>query len=174
MNLTIFCSGKTNLKKDYIEEIENLIKNIDINKISIVYGGGNVGLMGVVRDSFNSIGGKIITSNLNKFVVEGIFDDYIFDNINERQQKLIELGDVYLILPGGFGTMFEMLEVITKNQIGESKKPILIFNFNNIYDYLLKEIRVLQEENFIQHELNYYNIYVFNNSDELIHKINNI
>ena len=174
MNLTIFCSGKNNLKKDYIEEIEKLIKNIDINKISIVYGGGNVGLMGVVRDSFISIGGKIITSNINKFVVEGIFDDYIFDNINERQQKLIELGDAYLILPGGFGTMFEMLEVIIKNQIGESKKPILIFNFNNIYDYLLKEIKVLQEENFIQHELNYYNIYVFNNSDELIHKINNL
>ena len=174
MNLTIFCSGKNNLKKDYIEEIEKLIKNIDINKISIVYGGGNVGLMGIVRDSFISIGGKIITSNINKFVVEGIFDDYIFDNINERQQKLIELGDAYLILPGGFGTMFEMLEVITKNQIGESTKPILIFNFNNIYDYLLKEIKVLQEEKFIQHELNYYNIYVFNNSDELIYKINNL
>ena len=57
--------------------------------------------------------------NIKKFTVDGYPDDYIFDNITERQSKLIELGDIFLALPGGFGTIYELLEVITKNQIEE-------------------------------------------------------
>ena len=174
MNLTVFCSGKTNLKQEYIEEVEKLIKNIDINKITIAYGGGDVGLMGTVRNSFLSIGGNIITSNVYRFVVEGIRDDYLFESIDDRQKKLIELGDAYLALPGGFGTMFELLEVITKNQIGEQNKPIFIFNFHNIYDKLLEEIERLQEEGFIKHELEYYKIYVYTEGEELARKINSL
>ena len=174
MNLTVFCSGKTNLKQEYIEEVEKLIKNIDINKVTIAYGGGDVGLMGTVRNSFLSIGGKVITSNIYRFVVEGIEDDYLFESIDDRQKKLIELGDAYLALPGGFGTMFELLEVITKNQIGEQSKPIFIFNFHNIYDKLLEEIERLQEEGFIKHELEFYKIYVYTDGEELARKINSL
>jgi hypothetical protein len=172
--VTFFCSGKTDLKEEYILEIESLIKKININTINIAYGGGRVGLMGVVRDSYVSIGGTVISSNLEKFKNNDIVDDYLYDNIDQRQKKLVELGDAYVILPGGFGTLFELFEVITKNQIGEASKPVLIYNFNNSYDYLILAIEKLMEEKFIKHNFANYKIEIFTNSDELSNRINKL
>lgn len=172
--ITFFCSGKTNLKEEYNENIANLIKKIDIDKISIAYGGGRVGLMGVVRDTFISIKGTIISSNMRIFKEEDIEDDYLFDNIDQRQKKLVELGDAYVILPGGFGTLFELFEVITKNQIGEASKSILIYNYNNVYDNLVLLIEKLIEEKFIKHDIANYKIEIYTNYVELADRINNI
>ena len=140
INLTVFCSSKDNLDDNLHLEIQKFINLLDVNKFNIVYGGGTCGLMGTVRKtfiesgaSFNKAVGKIISSNVTKFVEPDIEDDYVFDNINERQRKLIDLGDAYLILPGGYGTCSEMLEVMTKNDIGESSKPIFIFNCLDMY-----------------------------------------
>lgn len=171
--LTIFCSGKIGVKQEYLEEIQTLINSFDTKKITIAYGGGNVGLMGVVNDTYKAKGGKLITSNIKKFMVDGYPDDYIFDNITERQSKLIELGDVFLALPGGFGTIYELLEVITKNQIEEISKPVYIYNYKGIYDNLIKLIIDLQKEGFIKHELEWYKIRVFTDPKELVDALNN-
>jgi uncharacterized protein (TIGR00730 family) len=164
INLTVFCSGKHDLKQDYIDEIDTLIKSIDSSVVTIVYGGGTVGLMGVVRNAFS---GKIITSNMNIFKDDKYEDDYLFDNITERQKKLVDLGDAYLILPGGFGTLYELLEVITKNQIGEASKPIFVYNYKGIYDNLLLQITKLQEEGFIKHSLEHYKLFIHTDKTEL-------
>jgi len=171
--LTIFCSGKIGIKQDYIDSIKDLIYKIDENRIRIAYGGGDVGLMGVVRNSFLEKNGKLITSNINRFVIEGMDDDYLYDNITERQAKLIEFGDLFLVLPGGFGTLYELLEVITKNQIGEMSKTIIIYNYKGIYTNILKQIEVLQQEGFIKHELEWYKIKIFENADEISNFVNN-
>jgi uncharacterized protein (TIGR00730 family) len=170
--LTIFCSGKIGVKQEYLEEIHTLVNSFDTEKITIAYGGGNVGLMGVVSDTYKAKGGKLITSNIKKFTVDGYPDDYIFDNITERQSKLIELGDIFLALPGGFGTIYELLEVITKNQIGEISKPVYIYNYKGIYDNLVKLITDLQKEGFIKHDLEWYKIRVFTDPKELVDAIN--
>ena len=167
LNLTIFCSGKHDLKHEYVEATKNLISQIDIEKYRITYGGGSVGLMGTVRDTFKNRGGTVITSNLKQFV-EGDSDDYVFDNISDRQSKLIELADLMLVLTGGFGTMYECLEAITKNQIREISKKVIIFNFNHIYDHLLAQIAVLQKEGFIKNTLDEYNIVVLTTVDEVV------
>lgn len=167
-NLTIFCSGKDGLKEDYIQITRDLINKIDIHKYKIVYGGSSIGLMGEVRNTFINNGGKIITSNLQRFVEANGTDDYVFDYISDRQSKLIELADILLLLPGGFGSMYECLETITKNQICEISKPIIIFNYNHIYDHFLKQIVVLQEEGFIKNTLESYNVVVFTNIDDII------
>ncbi len=167
LNLTIFCSGKHDLKPEYTEATQNLISRIDIEKYRITYGGGSIGLMGTVRDTFKNRGGTIITSNLEQFV-EGEGDDYVFDNISDRQSKLIELADLMLVLTGGFGTIYECLEAITKNQIREISKKVIIFNFNHIYDHLLAQIAVLQKEGFIKNTLDYYNIVVLTTVDEVV------
>ena len=167
LNLTIFCSGKNDLKQEYVEATQNLISRIDIEKYRITYGGGSVGLMGTVRNTFKNQGGTVITSNLKQFV-EGYSDDYVFDNISDRQSKLIELADLMLVLTGGFGTMYECLEAITKNQIREISKKVIIFNFNHIYDHLLAQIAVLQKEGFIKNTLDSYNIVVLSTVDEVV------
>jgi len=180
VNLTVFCSSKNNLDSKYYLESEYLINSIDINKFNIVYGGGMSGLMGSVRRTFTKAGGKVISSNVARFVEldkkspDYIYeDDYVYDNIDERQQKLIELGDAYLILPGGYGTHFEMLEVMTKNDIGEESKPIFIFNCNGIFDNLIKLVDNLIAERFITRDFNKIKVIVSNNALELSSIINN-
>ena len=171
--LTIFCSGKNGIKQEYLDEIKTLVNSFDTEKITIAYGGGNVGLMGTVSDTYKAKGGKLITSNIKKFTVDGYPDDYIFDNITERQSKLIELGDIFLALPGGFGTLYELLEVITKNQIEEISKPVYIYNYNGIYDNLERLINDLQKDEFIKHDLDWYKVKFFTNPKELVDKIHN-
>lgn len=167
INLTVFCSGKNDLKPEYVETTQELVSRIDIEKYRIVYGGGRIGLMGTVRDTFKSKGGTLITSNLKQFV-EKEGDDYVFDNISDRQSKLIQLADVLLVLPGGFGTLYECLETITKNQIREISKKIIIFNYNRIYDHLLAQIEVLQREGFVKNTVESYNIVVFTTVNEVV------
>lgn len=129
--------------------------------------------MGTVSDTYKAKGGKLITSNIKKFTVDGYPDDYIFDNITERQSKLIELGDIFLALPGGFGTIYELLEVITKNQIEEISKPVYIYNYKGVYDNLVRLIVDLQNEGFVKHDLDWYKIRVFTDPKELVNSLHN-
>ena len=86
---------------------------------------------------------------------------------------MIELGAGYLILPGGYGTHFELLEVMTKNDIGEANKPIFIFNCNNIFDNVIKLINDLNDTGFITRNLDRINVKSSANIDELSTLINN-
>ena len=198
INLTVFCSSKDNLDDNLHSEIQKFIQLLDINKFNIVYGGGTCGLMGTVRKTFiesgasfnkvknlgkacasfnkvKSLGkacGKIISSNVTKFIEPDIEDDYVFDNINERQRKLIDLGDAYLILPGGYGTCSEMLEVMTKNDIGESSKPIFIFNCLDIFDNLINLFDNLKFNGLITRDFNKIKVTISSNPNELADIIN--
>ena len=174
INLTVFCSSKNNLHPQIYLQTEKLIKLLKYQNIKIVYGGGTNGLMGTVRKTFINLGGKVITSNIHKFAEDGIPDDYIYDNIGDRQEKLVQLGDAYLILPGGYGTCFEMLEVMTKNDIGEQTKPIFIFNCNGIFDNIIKTLEDLKSNGLITRDLKQIKVFVSSNVDELAHQINNL
>ena len=125
-----------------------------------MYGGGTNGIMGSIRNGWKEIGGTVITSNINKFVESDISDDYLFDNIIDRQKKLVELGDGYIVLAGGYGTHYEALEVITKNDIGEALKPIFILNTNGIFDNLISQIDLLVREKFITKNFDKLNVFV--------------
>ena len=163
-NLTVFCSSKSNIDVKYHEAVSRLIGLIDHSKYNVVYGGGTGGLMGTVRKTYEKKGGKVISSNVRRFMENDCPDDFVYDTIDERQKKLIDLGDMYLILPGGYGTHFEMLEVMTKNDIGEASKPIFLYNVNGIFDNLIKLIDNLVKEGFITR--NFDNIKVFSSGDE--------
>lgn len=171
-NLTVFCSSKQNLNNLYYLQAEKLIKQLNPSKYNIVYGGGSIGLMGIVRKTWIESSGTIISSNIYRFVESEINDNYLFDNIIDRQKKLVELGDGYLILPGGYGTHYETLEVITKNDIGEANKPIFILNTNGIFDNFINQINFLIKEKFITRNFNKLNVYIDDNPNNLVKKIN--
>ncbi len=162
-NLTVFCSSKNNLDQKYYNMSADLINLLDTDKINLVYGGGSIGIMGTVRKTWESKSGTIISVNMNKFVESDITDDYLFDNIDDRQKKLIDLADSYLVLPGGYGTLFEMMEAMTKNDIGESSKKIFIYNINGIFDKLIGYIDDLISQGFITR--NFEKIKVITSSD---------
>lgn len=163
--ITIFCSSKQNLNDVYKKNVTSIIENLDKTKYTLAYGGGTNGLMGLVRSEWK---GNLITSNMTKFVETGIDDTFIFDNIVDRQKKLVEIGDAYLIFPGGYGTHYEMLEVITKNDVKEANKPIFIFNVNNIFDDFILHIKKICQEGFISHSFEELQIYVESDYEKII------
>lgn len=172
INLTVFCSSKQNLNPNYYSQVENTINLLDSSKYNIVYGGGTGGIMGTVRNTWIKKSGTIISSNIKKFAEPNIMDDFLFDNIIDRQKKLVELGQGYLVFPGGYGTHYETLEVITKNDIGEASKPIFILNTNGIFDGLIGHINMLINEGFITRDFVKLNIFVESEPEKLIEKIN--
>jgi uncharacterized protein (TIGR00730 family) len=169
--ITIFCSSKQNLRNEYSENVKKVIKGLNPGEYQLAYGGGTTGLMGIVRSEWR---GQLITSNVTKFVEEGVTDTYVFDNIVDRQKKLVDLGNAYLIFPGGYGTHYEMLEVITKNDIKETNKPIFILNVGGIFDMLIDHIKKLIKEGFISHSLDDLNIHIENNGDKLVEIIESV
>ena len=160
LNLTIFCSSK-DVSNKYKDVIKNLITRIDTQKYCIVYGGNNGGLMNTVSESWK---GNIISVNFKNFKIKN--DDYVYNHIFDRQRKLIELGDIYLILPGGLGTLSELMDVILLNEVStdNNKKDILIFNYNGIYDLLLKHFDEMKNKKFIDNDyLDKFRIKIFDN-----------
>lgn len=172
INLSTFCSSKSNLDFKYYHHTHQLISNLDTSRYNIVYGGGTGGIMGTVRKSWLEVGGTIISSNINCFAEPGITDDYLFDNIIDRQKKLVDLGNGYLVLPGGYGTHYEMLEVITKNDIGEASKPVFILNIDGIFDNFMSQINLLIREGFITRDFDKLKIFVETEPKKLIERIN--
>ena len=146
INLTVFCSTRDGISDEYKSITKSLINMIDNKKFRIIYGGNNGGLMSVISDTWK---GDIISVNFKKFKTSN--DNYMYNNIYDRQRKLIELGNIYLVLPGGAGTLSELMDVILFNEVSEDKykKDIIIFNYNGVYDDLLKYFDYLKSKKFI-------------------------
>jgi predicted Rossmann-fold nucleotide-binding protein len=135
--ITCFCSSKNNISHIYVKNYKE------------------------------NICGKVISSNLEKFAEKDLFDDYLFTSIDDRQKKMIELGDIYLVLPGGYGTLFEALEVMTKNDISETNKPIYMLNTNNVYSHMFDHINHMIDQGFITRDLNKINMIIDNNPENI-------
>ena len=142
-SLTIFCSSSNLLDQKYYNLAEQIGKFLSNNKISIIYGGGKVGMMGKISHSAINSGGKVI-GIIPKFLSSieiidlNITKTIIVNNMSERKKKLFEMGNGFLILPGGSGTIEEATEIISWLILGLHNKPIIIFNFENYWDPLIK------------------------------------
>jgi uncharacterized protein (TIGR00730 family) len=170
INITIFASGIGNrINKRYFEKSRELINKLDVykNKINLVYGGGNKGLMGLV----SNFKGNIISSNINKFVDSTLPDEYVFDNLRDRQKKLIDLADMFIILPGGYGTFYELMEILSLNNLGVSNKPIVIYNIENFFDEFINFLDNLWKKGFLSKKINELNVHILNNPDNVINII---
>ena len=142
-SLTIFCSSSNLLDQKYYNLAEQIGKFLSNNKISIVYGGGKVGMMGKLSHSAINSGGEVI-GIIPKFlssieiIDSNITKTIIVNNMSERKKKLFEMGDAFLILPGGSGTIEEATEVISWKFLGLHNKEIIIFNFKNFWNPLIE------------------------------------
>lgn len=108
---------------------------------TLVYGGGQLGLMGVIADAALEAGGRVVGVIPQQLVDleqahPGLHENYIVSGMHERKAKLTELSDAFLVLPGGFGTMDELFEAITWRQLRFHEKPITLLNVNGYYDGL--------------------------------------
>jgi len=142
-SLTIYCSSSEKLTSDYYNLSDELGVYLAKKSIKIIYGGGKSGMMGKISKSSYSSGGKVI-GIIPKFLAKettintNITKTIIVKDMSERKKKLFQMGDSFLILPGGPGTIEEATEIISWKFLGIHSKEIIIFNFNKYWDPFIK------------------------------------
>lgn len=155
--IAVYCGSSLGKSKIYQDKAIALGKTIYDNDINLVYGGGNIGLMGVIANTVLQLGGKVtgvLPHFLNKKEVGNlaITELILVDSMHERKQKISELSDAFIAMPGGFGTLEEVTEMLTWSQLGLSKKPIGLYNVNGYYNLLLQQFDKMVEEGFLKME----------------------
>jgi uncharacterized protein (TIGR00730 family) len=139
----------------YRAAAEELARALVDRGIGVVYGGGNVGLMGVLADTALELGGNVIgvipTSLVDKEIAHGGLTELrVVSSMHERKATMASLSDAFVALPGGIGTVEELVEVFTWTQLGLHDKPCAILNANGYYDQLISFLDHAVEEGFLR------------------------
>lgn len=156
-NICIFCGSSPGFSSIYSEKTIELAQQFIAHKIGLIYGGSSIGLMRIIADEifqnnlpvvgvmphFLSIK-NISHSNISKLILT--------DNMYERKMKMVELSDAFITMPGGFGTLDELSEILTLYQLNLTDKPLAIYNINHYYDPFIKQLDIMEQEGFLRHE----------------------
>ncbi len=151
--ICIFCSSRNKIDKIYYNHAKELASLLAAQGTVLIFGGGKNGLMDVIAETFKKNKNKaisIIPKKLNKrgVLFEESDDVIVTDTMNERKKIMENISDAFIALPGGFGTLEEILEIITLKHLGYHKKPISFFNVDGFYDFLFKQLDFLYNNKF--------------------------
>ena len=153
-SLAVFCGSKTGNNPLFEEHAKQLGHLLAAKKITLIYGGGNKGIMGAISNAVLEKDGKVIgiipeILKDREHHHNGITELIIVDNMHTRKKILYEKCDAAIILPGGFGTMDEFFEMLTWNQLSIHDKKIFILNTAGFYDHLFAFAKTMQDEDFL-------------------------
>ncbi|MEX2451043.1 MAG: TIGR00730 family Rossman fold protein [Rhodospirillales bacterium] len=151
--LSVFCGSKVGVNPRYAAVAETLGTLMAERGVRLVYGGGNIGLMGVLADTVMAAGGEVIgviPEFLMKYEVgkTNVNELIVVDSMHERKRRMFELSDGAVVLPGGLGTLDEAFEVITWKQLRQHDKPIVVVNVDDYWAPFERLIRNLIEQGF--------------------------
>lgn len=152
--ICVFCGSSPGVKQEYAVGARELGLVLAKQSIDLVYGGGHVGLMGIVADAALSAGAKAIgvipRCLADKEVAhQGLTELKVVQTMHERKAQMAELSDGFIAMPGGFGTLEELFEVITWAQLGIHKKPFGLFNVAGYFDKLIEFMDFQVEQGFV-------------------------
>lgn len=153
-SLAVFCGSKTGSKRIFEEEAVELGLLMAANQVTLIYGGGNKGIMGALANAVMKEGGKVI-GIIPRILTEwehhheGLTELIVVEDMHTRKKMLYEKCDAALVLPGGFGTMDELFEMLTWNQLSIHDKKIFMLNTGGFYDHLISHALRMQEEGFL-------------------------
>lgn len=172
----VYCASSSKINEEYMDTAQKLGELLAEKEMELIYGGGSVGLMGVLADSVLNNGG-VVRGLIPKFMVEvewqhnGLTELILTETMHERKEQMAEMADAIVALPGGVGTLEELLEIITWKQLGIHNKPIIIVNTRGYYDALIAMFDRAAEEMFIRPQhLNMWS--VVNSAEEVFDAIN--
>ncbi len=153
----IFCGSSVGAHPSYVESARAIARLVAAQRVGIVYGGGNVGLMGVVADAAIEAGGEVIGVIPDGLVARelahrGISRLEVVGSMHERKALMADLSDAFIALPGGFGTFEEFCEAVTWTQLGIHTKPCGLLNVDGYYDALLALFDAGVRQQFIRPE----------------------
>ena len=168
--IALFC-GSSEGKKQYSDIATEFGKQCALRNIILIYGGASIGLMGKAATSALNNGGKVIGIAPSFFTRGTVLADFLpemilVDNMSERKQLFEKMADAFVIIPGSFGTMDELFEVLTNAQLGLHQKPVAILNAFGYYDHLIAQIQHFEKEGFL-HTLHHQLLIVADNIETL-------
>lgn len=175
-NIGIFCGSSMGTNTAYANAALQLARLLLKNKQTLIYGGANVGLMKILADTILEGGGRAIgimpRGLVEKEVAyDGLSQLHIVDSMQERKIMMAEISDAFVTLPGGFGTLDELAEMITYNQLRIHDKPLGILNIQGYFDNLLRFLDHGVSQQFIRQE-HRNNLIVDENPGNLLNKLN--
>lgn len=156
-SLCVYCGSSLGASPAYADATRMLAKEMVDNNISLVYGGGKVGLMGVIADEVMRLGGEA-TGVIPKALMDkevghaGLTRLHIVKDMHERKAMMAALSDGFIAMPGGIGTLEELFEVFTWSRLGLHDKPIGLLNTSGFYDGLIAFLQHVVNEQFLQAE----------------------
>lgn len=154
-SISVFCGANFNGDPKLLTAIHELANVLVERDVNLVYGGGSVGVMGLIADAVLERGGRVI-GVIPQFLMDkevghkGLTELIVTENMHQRKHKMAELSDGVITLPGGFGTLEEFFEVLTWLQLGLHQNPIGLLNVNGFYDSLLGQMDVMVKHKFLK------------------------
>jgi uncharacterized protein (TIGR00730 family) len=156
--ICVYCGSSAGANPLYAKTAAHLGRLLAQNQLNLVYGGGRLGLMGQLADAVLAGGGHVIgvipeSLRQKELAHPALSELKVVQSMHERKAVMAELSDAFLALPGGFGTLDEMMEIITWTQLGFQDKPIGFLNVGGFYDALFQFIHHARDEGFIHPQM---------------------
>lgn len=173
--LGIFSGSKIpSNESHYRAALESLGKCLPTNTLTVAYGGGNAGLMGIIPTIFDERGGAVVGYNAKMFIEPGVKypgRQVVLSDFSERQRRLITESDIILVLPGGVGTVFEIFEVLVNNDLNlwkdKTSRPVILYNIDDFFTPIYQFLVQAYEAGFIhKHVLD--NVYMISSTNGII------
>ncbi len=169
-SICVFCGSSAGSREEYSAKARDLGLLFAKKNISLVYGGSNVGLMRVIADTMMEAGGKVIgvmphTLIEREVAHRGITEFHVVETMAERKAVMDQLSDAFIAMPGGIGTLDELFEVMSWNQLDLITKPVALFNVLDYWDYLLAFLDHSVDQRFVKPE---HRINLIAESDEKV------
>lgn len=176
-SIVVFCGSSEGSNSEYVAQGYLLGKTLAERKITVVYGGAKIGVMGAIAKGTLASNGKVIGVipdflKVKEVVHSGLTELMITQDMHQRKLKMHELSDGIIMLPGGYGTLEEFFEMLTWGQLGLHQYPIGILNTNGFYSELMAMLAKMVDQGFVKKE-NYDMILVDESIDELLTKMEN-
>ena len=154
-SIAVYCGSSSSKNPIYSQKAQALGKLMVDQNIELIYGGGQVGMMGTIADTVMENGGivrGIIPTFLDKKEIahQGITELKVVSSMHERKMLMYELSEGFIAMPGGFGTLDELFEIMTWTQLGLHGRPIALYNINGYFDQLVGQIRHMYQEGFVR------------------------
>jgi uncharacterized protein (TIGR00730 family) len=155
LNICVFCGSSVGLKPAFSDAARELGRLMAAQSHTLIYGGGNVGLMGVIADAVLENGGEVI-GIIPDFLLRrevghrGLTRLEVVSSMHERKYRMVDLSEAFIAMPGGWGTLDELAEILTWRQLNLINHPVALLNTNNFFAPLLEQMQHMADNGFLQ------------------------
>ena len=156
-SIAVYCGSSAGTNPLYITQAQALAAAMVAQNLTLVYGGGRVGLMGTIADAVLALGGQVIGVipdflDARELAHKGCTELHVVKSMHERKLMMADRADGFIAMPGGYGTLEELFEVLTWGQLGLHQKPVALLNVDGYYDHLLLALDRMRDDQLLRTE----------------------